>query len=228
MRRELEVSSDTRRFRRGETVVLRYRRNQPADLVIPVRVVEDSTSHVALYTMPGTVLKGQARADGEKLTRATPFLERERMIGGLADFTWGRNHVLQLIRPGEARATWLLWSERDWSLRAYYVNLQAPIQRTEDRIDTADYLLDLDITPDLHWSWKDRDEVDLARRHGIVAPEILDRMEAEGVRAIDDIEARAWPFNGGYEGWRPDPSWGIPTLPDGWGTGLDERFVPVF
>ncbi len=56
--------------------------------------------------MLGIVLKGQATASGKKLTRATPFLERERMVGGMADFIWKRNDVLQLIRPGEARATW--------------------------------------------------------------------------------------------------------------------------
>lgn len=228
MQRELSVDSGIGRFRPGDVVALRYRRNQPADVVIPVRVVEDSGSHIALYTMPGTVLKGPATANGRKLTRETPFLERERMVGGLADFTWGRNHVLQPIRPGEARATWLLWSEQDWSLRAWYVNLQAPMQRTLIGFDTADYLLDLDVTPALQWSWKDREEVDLAREHGLVAPEILDRIEAEGARAIEDIETGTWPFDAGYEGWRPDPAWSIPMLPDGWDRGLDEPFVPVF
>lgn len=215
-------------FEPGQPVVLRYRRNQPADVVMPVRVVEDGPTHVALYTAPGTHLKGQATVDGQKLTRETSFLERERMIGDLTDFTWRRNHVLQLIRPGEARSHWLLWSEADWSLRAYYVNLQAPLQRTAMGFDTADYLLDLDVTPDLEWSWKDLEEVEIARAHGLVENEILDRMEAEGVQAIADIEARAWPFNAGYETWRPDPAWDVPTLPDGWNAGLEDRFEPTF
>lgn len=100
------------------------------------------------------------------------------------------------------------------------------MQRTALGFDTADYLLDLEVTPDFQWSWKDEEEVSLARRHGLVAPEILDRVEAEGVNAIRDIEARAWPFDAGYETWRPDPSWEIPQLPDGWDDGLGERFVP--
>jgi hypothetical protein len=215
-------------FSRGEVIAVRYRRNQPADVVMPVRVVADTPDHVALYTMPGTVLKGQANVDGRKLTRDTPFLERERQIGGLADFTWGGNHVLQLIRPGEARSTWLLWSEHAWTWRGYYVNLQAPLRRTSTGFDTADYLLDLVITPDLSWSWKDQDEVDEARKHGIVALEILDRMEIEGERAIRDIKARAWPFDAGYESWRPDPAWGIPVLPEGWDAGLENVFTPDF
>jgi len=33
---------------------------------------------------------------------------------------------------------------------------------------------------------------------------------------IERIEARAWPFDAGYEHWRPDPSWPIPGMPAGW------------
>jgi hypothetical protein len=216
------------RFGTGEQILLRYRRNTPGDVIIPVTIVEDTPDYVAIYTAPGTPGKCQATAAGERLTRETPFLKREGMIGGLADFTWQRNHVLQLIRHGEPRATWLLWSEPDWVFRAFYVNLQAPLQRTEMGFDTADYLLDLEVTPDLNWAWKDQEEVAIARQHGLVTEEILDRMEREGTRAIRDIEARAWPFSAGYETWRPDPAWRIPQLPEGWDAGLDEVFEPRF
>jgi hypothetical protein len=228
MQREIEGVTDTCAFMPGDVAVLRYRRNEPADVVMPVRIIDDSPRFMALYICPGTALKGQATVDGQKLTRDIPFLQPEKMIGGLADYTWSRNYVLQSIRPGEARSTWLLWSEQGWSLRAWYVNLQAPVQRTSIGFDTADYLLDIDITPNLQWAWKDRDEVEDARRHGLVVPEFLDRMEWEGARAIRDIEDRAWPFDAGYDHWRPEPSWRIPTLPDGWNEGLDRPFVPVF
>jgi hypothetical protein len=58
MQREIDSTRDSGTFTPGEVAVLRYRRNRPADVVIPVRVVEDSASHIGLYTMPGTVLKG--------------------------------------------------------------------------------------------------------------------------------------------------------------------------
>jgi hypothetical protein len=222
----MPTTEPTTYFATGEQVLLRYRRNTPGDVILPVTVVEDGPSHIALYTAPGTPGKGQATADGQKLTRETPFLERERMIGGFAEFTWKRNHILQLIQPGEPRSTWLIWREPDWEFRAYYVNLQAPLKRTSLGFDTADYLLDLDITPDLEWSWKDEEEAVIAREHGLVAPGILDRMREEGERAIRDIEARAWPFNAGYESWRPDPSWTVPDMPQGWDEGLSEVFVP--
>lgn len=213
-------------FNAGEVVVLRWRRNHPADMVMPVRVVADTAEHIALFHPVGTVFKGQATADGRKLTREMPFLKREALIGGLADATWTGNHVLQLIRPAESRSTWLLWSEEDWTFRSYYVNLQAPIRRTAIGFDTADYLLDLVVSPNLDWAWKDREEVDLAREHDIVGQDILDRMEREGQRAIRDIEAGAWPFNAGFEKWRPDPAWDIPAMPKGWDASFDVPFVP--
>jgi len=214
-------------FSPGDQILLRYRRRVPGEVMCPVTVVEDGPTYVALYTAPGTPIKGQATADGVRLTRATSFAERERMVPGLADDTWTGNHTLQLIRPDEPRSTWLIWREGDWAFRGYYVNLQAPLQRTSLGFDTADYLLDLEVTPELGWSWKDEEEVAIAREHGLVAPEILDRVREEGERAIRDIEARAWPFCAGYESWRPDPAWAIPALPDGWAEGLDEPFVPT-
>jgi uncharacterized protein DUF402 len=217
-----------RRWQPGDHALLRYRRRVPGEVMCPVTVVEDTPDLVALYTAPGTPIKGQATVNGQRLTRATSFLERERMVTSLADDTWTENHTLQLIRPGEPRATWLIWREGDWQHRAYYVNLQAPLKRTHLGFDTADYLLDLDVTPDLSWSWKDEEEVAIAREHGIVAPAILDRMRDEGERAIRDIEERAWPFDAGYETWRPNPAWTIPRMPDGWDDGLHEPFVPDF
>ncbi|HEV2074234.1 MAG TPA: hypothetical protein VGR29_11405 [Thermomicrobiales bacterium] len=207
MQQEIDSTPDLCTFTPVDVVVLRYRRNRPADLVIPGRVAEDAASHIALFTMSGTVLEGQATASGKRLTRAMPFLERERIVNGMADFTWRRNHMLQLILPGEARATWLLWSDHHWSLQAWYVNLQAPIQRTE-WASTWLIICLIDITPNLQWSWKERDVVDETRRHGLVAPEIHDRMEREGERAIRDIEAWAWTSDADNEHWRLIPHGG--------------------
>lgn len=189
MQQKIDSTPDLCAFTPGDVAVLRSRRNRPVDVVIPVPVVEDATSHIALYTMLGTVLKGRMTARGKRLTRAMSFLEREGMVGGMADFTWSRNHVLQLIGPGESRATRLLWSDQDWSLQARYVNLQAPIQRTSIGFDT-DYLHDIDIMPNLQWFLKERDVVDETRRHGLVAPEILDRLERQGERVSREIWTR--------------------------------------
>jgi hypothetical protein len=183
--------------------------------------VHDGDDYIALYTAVGTSLKGQATRDGEKITREIPFAEREKLIGGFADFTWTGNHALMLYQPGRMCAISLFWREPDWEFVAYYGNIQAPLVRTHLGFDTADYLLDVWIHPDLTWEWKDEDEWELAREHNLIDADLLDEVRREGERIIADVESRAWPFDAGFESWRPDPSWEIPRLPANWDDGLE-------
>jgi len=200
--------------------VLRYLRNTPGDVIAPVRVVHDADDYIAFYTAVRTPLKVQATRDGQRLTREIPFLEREGMIGGFADAEWTTNHALMLHRPGRMSAIMLFWRDPDWEFVGWYGNIQAPLRRTHLGFDTADYLLDVAIDPDLSWHWKDEDEWELAREHVLVAPALLDDVRCEGERIIAEVEARTWPFDAGFETWRPDPSWPIPSLPENWADGL--------
>ncbi|HEU0164300.1 MAG TPA: DUF402 domain-containing protein [Thermomicrobiales bacterium] len=206
-------------WKHGDVVALRYIRNHPADSIVPARVVEDEPSYVALYYGPGSPRVVHATVEGEPLPREIPFLEREKLIGGLRRITWTDRHVLQIQAPDRMSAV-LLWWDENWQFLGYYVNLQASLFRTTFGFDTADYLLDIVVSPDLAWEWKDEEEFALARLHDILAPELADAIRAEGERAIGDIEARRWPFDGSFESWRPDPSWSIPDLPQGWDQDL--------
>ena len=67
------------------------------------------------------------------------------------------------------------------------------------------------VRPDLSWSWKDEHELEAASRLGRFSPDEAAAIRAEGERVI-----AAWPFPTGWEDWRPDPSWPIPQLPEGW------------
>jgi len=207
-------------WQHGDVVALRFLRNQPADAITPVRIVEDLPTHTALYLAPGSRRVVHATKDGQPLPRAIPFLEREQLIGGLREITWTDRHVLMLQQPDRMSSVWLWWQEETWDFIGYYVNLQAPLLRTNVGFDTADYLLDVVIEPDLTWAWKDEDEFAEARAAGILTPELLDAIRAEGEAAIRDVEARRWPFDRDYASWRPDPSWTIPDLPDGWDEDL--------
>ncbi|MGI8484644.1 MAG: DUF402 domain-containing protein [Thermomicrobiales bacterium] len=207
-------------WKRGDVAALRYLRNEPADSICSVRVVEDDSSYTALYLMPGSPRKVHATADGQPLSRSIPFLEREKLIGGLRNLTWTDRHVLMLQEPDRMSSVWLWWHETTWEFIGYYINLQAALKRTTVGFDTADYLLDIVVHPDFTWEWKDEDEFAMAREAEILTPELLDAIRAEGERAIADVEARRWPFNGGYETWRPDLGWEVPALPAGWDKGL--------
>lgn len=218
--RATEGVLDGTRWQGGDEIVLRYLRNTPGDVIVPVRVVHDDVDLVALYTAVGTPLKVQATREGRPLTRATSFLDREGMIGGLADAEWHTNHCLMLHRPGRLSAIMLLWRDPDWAFIGWYGNIQAPLVRTRLGFDTADYLLDVAIGPDLSWQWKDEDEWELARVYGLLDTALLDEVRHEGERIISEVEARCWPFDSGFERWRPDPHWSIPKLPHDWADGL--------
>src|SRR5665811_2124295 len=86
--------------------------------------------------------------------------------------------------------------------------------------DTADYLLDIVVQPDLTWSWKDEDEFDEALEHELIPPVLLHAVRSEGRRFIREIEGRQWPFGKRLERWRPEPEWDVPSLPESWVQGL--------
>lgn len=204
----------------GDIVTLRWLRHTPADLVAPVRVVEHDSARTILYLPAGTPLKAQASRDGERLNRSIPFLERERRVGGLADDTWMGNHTLMVHEPHRLGAVWFFWSEVDWSFQSYYVNLQAPLERSPVGFDTEDYLLDIVVAPDYSWRWKDEDEFAIAIEHELISPVLLHAVRAEGRRFIEEIESRQWPFDQGLENWRPDPEWTVPAMQENWDEGL--------
>jgi hypothetical protein len=49
----------------------------------------------------------------------------------------------------------------------------------------------------------------------------------EGERIIAEVETRSWPFNAGFESWRPDPSWTVPELPAHWAHDLEYDPAPI-
>ncbi len=209
------------RWNPGDQILFRFIRNRPADLILPVTVVHDGDDYSAWHIAAGTPLMGQATASGEGLGREIPFVERERMIGGLAPKTWRVNNALVLTRPNWLSAISLFWRAETGDFVGYYGNIQAPLVRTERGFDSADYLLDVVIDPDLTTRWKDEDEWDEARAHGMMEPDLLDAVRAEGERIMAMAAARAWPFDGTLVGWQADPTWPVPELPADWDAGLD-------
>jgi hypothetical protein len=206
--------------RPGEVVALRWVRNDPADVVMPVRVVEDTQQRTILFLAEGSPMKVRADADGNRLGRVRPVKERERRIAKLVDARWNRNHALMIHEPERFGAVWLFWLAEDWTFNNYYVNLQAPLMPSLAGFDTEDYLLDIVAQQDLSWEWKDEDEFEEALETNLFPSELIDDVRAESRRFISEIEAGQWPFGQGLEAWRPDPDWDVPDLPKEWDTDL--------
>ena len=190
-------------------MVVRYRRGQ-ISWVRPVTVVVDENARNVLFICAGTPTKEPVQLDGSPIPRSMPYEERFKLALRLGDGNWGTHQTLLITPPGRAHSIWLFWTET-WDFLGWYVNLQEPQVRTPVGFDTVDQVLDIWVEPDLSWSWKDEDELEAAVRLGRFTPGEAAAIRAEGERVI-----ASWPFPTGCEDWRPDPSWPIPRLPDGW------------
>lgn len=197
-----------RRFEPGESVALREVWKGRIWSARPASVVISDDNLLMLY-LPIGVRWMCPRAGGEWLR--IPLDEWQ-----LAERLWNETRVLSFARPGEAHAV-LLFFEDDWIPRTWYVNLQEPLRRTAIGFDYMDQHLDALVAIDRSaWSWKDEDELAEAISRGSLPAEDVPRLRSEGERAVRRILDREPPFDRDWSDWRPDPSWPVPTLPEGW------------
>jgi hypothetical protein len=166
----------------------------------PVRVVEDDERHLVVYVAEGTryTLPPGSWPFGE----AHPWAGREG---------WTGHGVLVRHRPGDAHAIWHFWDGEERGFAGWYVNLQAPFQRDGSAFLTQDHELDIWITPDGSWRWKDEQELEEWVGRGRFTSDEVMAIRAEGERVLGE-----WPFPTGWEEWRPDPAWSVPELPEDW------------
>ncbi len=125
------------------------------------------------------------------------------------------NHTLSLYEPGTGYCIELFWKP-DWDFIGWYVNLEDPFRRTRTGIDTCDLALDIVVAPDFSWHWKDEDDFAEMQERGLISAGRAAEIRANGERAIERIATRANPLNEQWPAWRPDSSWTVPRLPDGW------------
>jgi hypothetical protein len=125
----------------------------------PLVVVEDTPDRMLFWLPAGTVRKVPTtppdRDDpGNRTARIIDLLERGDWVH--VDHVWDVS-CLWILRPGDWHAVWISWlpsGERyGWS-----VNLQRPFRRTAIGIESMDLALDVVVTPDRVWWWKDADE----------------------------------------------------------------------
>jgi hypothetical protein len=181
------------------------------------RAVSDDDRGLLLWQPTGTPYWRLVSPDGRT--------HHDAPVDGLPDarlteLTWQDVDVLMLMPPDRAYAVW--WFFRPGGgFQRWYVNLEDPCARWDDGaaagVDTADHALDLLVEPDRAWRWKDEDE--LARRTG--HPLYWDATGAAAIRACGErvaalVEAGAFPFDGTWTDFRPDPDWEIPHRPPGW------------
>jgi hypothetical protein len=208
------------RFAPGRLVLHRHFTGKGLAWSPLTRVVSDDEQGLLLWLATDTPVMREVSVDGES-PRDMPFAEWIAVPKVIVPDVYRGPSTLKLIRPGASHAVWWLFN-RGGAFIAWYVNLEEPSVRWDDGdvagVDVTDQDLDIWVWPDRTWEWKDEDELaerlDFPDHYWVHDPEAA---WAEGRRVIPYIEAGAFPFDGTWCDFRPDPSWALPdALPSGW------------
>jgi hypothetical protein len=116
----------------------------------------------------------------------------------------------------DAHSIWLARDANTLAVAWWYVNLEEPWKRTSIGFDSRDRVLDLTLEPDGEWQWKDEDELEWAVANGRIDTTVAAGLRAEGERAKKRFARRDPPPDEPWTRWRPEASWGVPVLPQGW------------
>lgn len=196
----------------GDQVLYRFwRLDGSLSAVHPARVAESSWDALLCWVLPGTPIRVSSSPDGRK-PREMSLVERFSGPRVPAWSTWRNHPTLRLVYAHRWASVWWFF-EPDGTFRNWYVNLELPLGHDGGGINRVDGVLDVEVTPDLQWQWKDEDELDAAMSAGRFDSTQLRQLRAEGDRMIALAESGKFPFDGTYCDWRPDPDWTVPALP---------------
>jgi hypothetical protein len=209
------MASDESPLRPGQLLVHRlFTQDRLACVRTGVVVSHDERGLCLWYATgnPGLTLE---TADGRRI-RDLAFAQWVALERELGPAPWIGPDILMYVPPGAAHAVWFFYHP-DGAFRQWYVNLEEPAVLWSDGeiagVDTVDQDLDVDAFPDRTWAWKDEDEFAerlLMPEHYWVPDEAAVR--SEGRKVIEHFTAGAFPFDGTWCDWRPDPAWQRPTV----------------
>ncbi|MDX2697087.1 DUF402 domain-containing protein [Streptomyces ipomoeae] len=214
--RRVEAGGSTTFWAPGSRILWRYRENggERFHIARPVTVVRDDEELLAVWLASGTQCVKPVLADGTS-PHAEPLASRYKKPRSVQLDRWFGTGVLKLARPGEPWSVWLFW-EPGWRFKNWYVNLETPLARWDGGVDSEDHFLDICVYPDRTWDWRDEDEFAQAQLDGLMDDQAAERVREAGRSAVEVIRAWGSPFADGWQHWRPNPAWGVPSLPDDW------------
>jgi len=211
---EREGGLMNRTFDPGASVVWRSRPGGRIGYTLSAWVVADTPVYTVLYQPAGSICMQRTGVrggpNGRNLIEAT-------WDGGYEAVVWAGPSTLHLHRYGAGYTIIRRWDADLNRAVGWYLNLDAPWQRTSIGFDSEDLVLDVRVRDDgAGWAWKDEDELAWCVAQGYVSPAQATVIRTAGERAIADLEAGAWPFSADWSVWQPDSAWPIPQLPEGW------------
>lgn len=203
----------------GEPVALRGVYNQRVSYIQSAVVVHDRPEEVALAILPDAecyapegYINGKHGASG----RWDRWEAYKNGVWEMHRYAWRANRVLILLEPEKYYASYYFWQGDTNQFLCYYVNFQLPFRRTGIGFDSFDLELDIIIEPTYEWHWKDVEDYQRGIERGILRDEWIQEIDSAKREIFDKLEKRAYPFDGSWLGWMPDPTWLPPQLPEHW------------
>jgi hypothetical protein len=176
----------------------------------PVTVVRDDADGLVVWLPVGTPVLRAARADGlgkreDPSTMFTAGFVQERGVHTQFD-------QLRVAPTGFPWSVWVLFAEGTGEFAGWYVNLEQPHLRDDSDVFTSDHVVDVVVTPDRTVTRKDVDELALAVAQGVFDASMAEAIEQDAAAVEEVIADWGPPFRDGWERFRPDPGWPIPTV----------------
>lgn len=200
--------------RHGDAVALRYiTTDGRVEMCWPCRIVEDREDFVALFIAAGSPFKaGFKRTATEKRRLSRTALPPTEQV-------W-RTDTLRMMLPGRSHSvsvSWVLEGGKRKLLK-YFINLEEPFRRTAVGFDTQDHTLDIEVTPELEWRWRDEQELVNHVAEGFYTEQLAEAARLEGERVIESMQRLDHECMRGWSEWRPPAEWGVPPFVSGWDT----------
>jgi hypothetical protein len=189
------------------SILLRDVRNGRIESAIPQWLLEKTAAGIVTCIVPGFVAKKWTLYGQKDWTR------RIADDWSMMDYTWQTRRIVTLTSFGASYSLGVHWEHATNRFLGWYVNLQEPLRETPFGFDTMDQTLDVWVEPNRMWEWKDWDELAEIEHLGVFSLAEAEAIRARGRRVIDSLDTL---LPTGWEGWTPDPTWLLPTLPEGW------------
>ncbi len=203
----------------GDAVLLRGMYESRPVYIQSVHVVKDTPEEIALVIWPGAECAAPSGYIHQKHGDGNPWKRWQETLTDtlhLEKYIWHTNRFLILLEPEKYFASLYIWKDASDEFVGYYINFQLPFTRSRLGFDTLDLDLDIVIEPSYRWRWKDVEDYQHAIRMGGIRPEWVHGVEQARGEIASRLRDRAYPLDGTWLNWRPDPTWTAPRLPPDW------------
>ncbi|MCY1141318.1 DUF402 domain-containing protein [Actinoplanes sp. Pm04-4] len=193
----------------GKTVYLRHWQRDQLGMFFPMQIADCLDDGLLLWAPAGAQGWHFNMPDGRGMAQ-TPLAEWSAARRVPAPHAIDHGLLSWHPRGRDYSVRWFF--RPDGSFYQWYANLEAAasVQGGPELtvVDTVDWDLDVVVHPDRAWEWKDEDEF-VAR---LAQPDAYwvddeERVRRAGREIVELVGAGAFPFDGTWCDFRPDPAW---------------------